>query len=198
MIPSVTAFAALSGPLPKLGVVVAAALVALTLLAGSDRVKAMAMLGALVLAPILLLADIWHSPQLRTVHRHPLFGLAAGLLALAVVAAIAVLLARRPRLLAPLVVLAVPFRVPIQAGGTTSNLLVPLYVVVAAGALAFIVPALREDEGAPAPPLPRPSRRDRNREQEVKTRPASEGRRFTPWIERLLALYVVLYGVQAV
>jgi hypothetical protein len=198
MIPSVTAFAALSGPLPKLGVVVAAGLVALTLLAGSDRVKAIAMLGALVLAPILLLADIWHSPQLRTVHRHPLFGLAAGLLALAVVAAIAVVLARRPRLLAPLVVLAVPFRVPIQAGGTTSNLLVPLYVVVAAGALAFIVPALREDERAPAAPLPRPSRRDRTREQEVKARPASEGRRFTPWIERLLALYVVLYGVQAV
>src|SRR6185437_16134493 len=194
MIPNVTAFAALSGPLPKLGVVVAAALVALTLLAGSDRVKAMAMLGALVLAPILLLADIWHLPQLRTVHRHPLFGLAAGLLALAVVAAIAVLLARRPRLLAPLVVLAVPFRVPIQAGGTTSNLLVPLYVVVAAGALAFIVPALREDERAPAAPLPRPSRRD----QPVKPRPASEGRRFTPWIERLLALYVVLYGIQAV
>ena len=196
MIPSVTAFAALSGPLPKFGVVVAAALVAVTLLAGNDRVKAGAMLGALALAPVLLLADIWHSPQLRTVHRHPLFGLVAALLALAVVAAIAVALARQPRLLAPLAVLAVPFRVPIQAGGTTSNLLVPLYVVVAAGALAFIVPALREDEGPPAPPLPRPSRRDRD--GQAKARPPSERRRFTPWIERLLALYVVLYGVQAV
>jgi putative inorganic carbon (hco3(-)) transporter len=196
MIPSVTAFAALSGPLPKLGVVVAAALVAVTLLADNDRVKASAMLGALVLAPILLLADIWHSPQLRTVHRHPLYGLVAALLALAVVAAIAVVIARRPRLLAPLVVLAVPFRVPIQAGGTTSNLLVPLYVIVAAGALAFIVPALREDPLAPAAPLPRPSRRDRD--GQARAGAHSERRRFTPWIERLLALYVVLYGIQSV
>jgi putative inorganic carbon (hco3(-)) transporter len=196
MIPGVTAFAALSGPLPKLGVVVAAAFVAVALLTGNDRAKAGAMLGALVLAPILLLADIWHSPQLRTVHRHPLYGLVAALLALAVVAAIAVAIARRPRLLAPLIVLAVPFRVPIQAGGTTSNLLVPLYVVVAAGALAFIVPALREDELAPAAPLPRPSRRDRD--GQARDHPPAERRRFTPWIERLLALYVVLYAIQAV
>ena len=160
MIPGVIALAALTGPLPKLGVVVAAGLVAMTLLVDSKRARASAMLGALVLAPVLLLADIWHSPQLRTVHRHPLLGLVAALLALAVVAAIAIAISKRPTLIAPLVVLAVPFRVPIQAGGSTSNLLVPLYVVVAAGALAFIVPALREDERPAPPPLPRPSRRD--------------------------------------
>jgi len=196
MIPGVTAFAALSGPLPKLGVVVAAALVALMLLAGNDRLKAGAMLGALALAPVLLLADIWHSPQLRTVHRHPLYGLVAGLLAVAVVAAIAVVITRRPRLLAPLILLAVPFRIPIQAGGSTSNLLVPLYVIVAAGALAFIVPALRADELMPAAPLPRPSRHDRDGHADA--RPVRKRRRLGPWIERLLALYVVLYGIQAV
>jgi O-antigen ligase len=196
MISGVTAFAALTGPLPKLGVVVAAGLAALTLLTGNDRVKAGAMLGALALAPVLLLADIWHSPQLRTVHRHPALGLVAALLALAVIGAIAVAIARHPRLLAPLVVLAVPFRVPIQAGGTTSNLLVPLYVVVAAGALAFIVPALREPEEPPAPPLPRPSRRRDGRTLDESRRP--QRARFSPWIERLLAVYVVLYGVQAV
>ncbi len=38
--------------------------------------------------------------------------------------------------------LALPFRVPISTGGNTSNLLVPLYFVVAAGALAWLVPAL--------------------------------------------------------
>src|ERR1700744_4073879 len=102
MMPSVIALAALTGPLPKLGVVAAAGLVAMTLLIGSKRASASAMLGALVLAPVLLLADIWHSPQLRTVHRHPLLGLVAALLALVVVAAIAVAIARRPRLLAPL------------------------------------------------------------------------------------------------
>jgi O-antigen ligase len=149
------------------------------------------MLGALGLAPALLLADIWHSPQLRTLHRHPLVALVGALLALAVVAAIAVAIARRPILFAPLAVFAVPFRIPIQAGGTTSNLLVPLYVVVAAGALAFIVPALREDELLAAPP-PLPSRRDRD------GRPPPRRRHESRWITRLLALYVVLYGLQSV
>ena len=40
------------------------------------------MLGALVLAPVLLLADIWHSPQLRVVHRHPLAAAVGGVVAL--------------------------------------------------------------------------------------------------------------------
>ncbi|HEY1509687.1 MAG TPA: O-antigen ligase family protein [Solirubrobacteraceae bacterium] len=199
MIPSVIALAALTGPLPKLGVVVAAGLVAMTLLVESKRARASAMLGALMLAPVLLLADIWHSPQLRTVHRHPLFGLVAALLALAVVVAIAIAISKRPTLIAPLVVLAVPFRVPIQAGGSTSNLLVPLYVVVAAGALAFIVPALREDEGPAAAPLPRPSRRDEAaRAREAAAAPSKPRARVSTWIERLLALYVVLYAVQSV
>jgi len=94
-------------------------------------------------------------------------------------------------LFAPLAVFAVPFRIPIQAGGTTSNLLVPLYVVVAAGALAFIVPTLAEDQPLTAP-TPLPSRRDRDgRPPPPRPHPAR-------WIARLLALYVVLYAVQSV
>ena len=101
------------------------------------------MLGALVLAPLLLLADIWRSQQLSVVHRHPLVAALAALAGLAAVALLALALARRPSLLAPLVLIALPFRIPIAAGGTTSNLLVPLYLVVGAAALAFIVRALR-------------------------------------------------------
>ncbi|MBV9366724.1 MAG: hypothetical protein JOY89_21005, partial [Solirubrobacterales bacterium] len=52
---------ALSGPLPKLGVVAAALLAGVVMLHRDLRFQALAMLGALVLAPILLLADIWHS-----------------------------------------------------------------------------------------------------------------------------------------
>src|SRR5204863_7521602 len=49
------------------------------------------------------------------------------------------------------------------------------------------------------PTLPLPSRLDLDRDQRATTRrPASRCRRFTPWIERLLGLYVVLYAVQAV
>ena len=46
---------------------------------------------------------------------------------------------------------ALPFRVPVQAGGSTANLLVPLYVVIGAGALAWLVPRLA---GAPRAATP--------------------------------------------
>ena len=166
--------AALTGPLPKLGVVAVAGLAAAALLLADARRRALAMLGALVLAPVLLLADIWHSPQLSIVHRHPLA--AAGLAAagLVLVCALAILVDRRPPMLGVLAVLALPFRVPIAAGGTTSNLLVPLYLVVAAGSVAFVVRGLRGSA-----------------EQDSRT--VAPG-----WIERLLALYIVLYALQAV
>ena len=140
------------------------------------------MLGALLLAPVLLLADIWHSPQLATVHRHPLIAAAVALGGLAIIAALAVLIGRRPMLMGALVVVALPFRVPIQAGGTTSNLLVPLYLVVAAASLAFIVPALR-NRADPA----LSSRSDGVREQPR-----------IGWLEPLLAAYVLLYALQSV
>ncbi len=173
------ALAALSGPVPKAGVVLAALLVAVALVYPHARARAAAMLGALVLAPALLLADIWNSHQLSVIHRHPLVATALGLVGLAVVALLARQIARRPLLLAPFVVATLPFRVPIAAGGTTSNLLVPLYLVVGAGTLAFVVPALRGRDGAVGndgvAPSPPPMR----------------------WVERLLALYVVLYAIQA-
>jgi putative inorganic carbon (HCO3(-)) transporter len=204
MILTVIAFAALTGPLPKLGIAAVALLVATTLLAPDVRVRAGAMLGALVLSPVLLLSDIWDSPQLRLVHRHPLPALVAAIVALAALGAVAALMARRPPLLALLSVLALPFRVPIQAGGKASNLLVPLYFVVAAGALAWMVPVLAQ------------SRRDRRARAAVRSRrpegrhgvaPASEPAPArteprpppaTVWVQRLLAVYVVLYAIQAV
>ncbi len=176
------ALAALTGPLPKVGVVVVALFAAGTLLVRGRRNRALMMLGALVLSPVLLLTEIWNSPQLHVVHRHPLFALVGAILALAALAAVAVLIARHPGLLAPLAVLALPFRVPIQAGGTTANLLVPLYLVVAAGALAWIVPALRQPAASDA----------RNSDNED----GSGG--WAIWVERLLALYIVLYGLQAI
>jgi len=165
---------ALSGPLPKVGIVLAAALAAVAMLHRDSRVQALAMLGALVLAPILLLGDIWHSPQLGIVHRHPLVAAVGAVIALAAVAAAAVLVAKRPEVL--------PFRIPISAGGVTSNLLVPLYFVVAAGAVAFIVTTWR----GRAPP-------------EAATPEAATPPRDGPvrWLEWLLAGYVVLYALQA-
>src|SRR5450755_571805 len=204
MILAMLALAALTGPLPKVGVVVAALLVAAALLAPDIRLRASAMLAALVLSPVLLLSDIWDSPQLRLVHRHPLPALVGAVVALAALGAVAALIARRPPLLALLSLLALPFRIPIQAGGQTSNLLVPLYFVVAAGALAWIVPVLagnlRERRARAAVRSRRPEGRH-GAEPVAEPEPsASDPRPSAPilWVQRLLALYIVLYGIQAV
>jgi putative inorganic carbon (hco3(-)) transporter len=174
----VTEFAALSGPTPKAGVVVVALLAAWALLASEPRARATAMVGALVLSPVLLLADIWHSPQLSLVHRHPVYAAGGALIAVALIVVAGLLIVRWPALLGVLALIALPFRIPISAGGTTSNLLVPLYLVVASGAVAFIVVAWRDE-----------------RELEPDAAAATVGAR---WVERLLALFVVLYAVQAI
>jgi O-antigen ligase len=67
--------------------------------------------------------------------------LAVGLaLALVVVAVLAVLMRRRGEAFPLLAVLALPFRVPISTDGKSVNLLVPLYVVIAAGTLVHLLP----------------------------------------------------------
>jgi O-antigen ligase len=184
----VIAFAALTGPLPKLGVIAVALLAAGAILTREDRLRAWAMLAALALAPTLLLADIWHSPQLSVVHRHPLPAAVGAAVALALLGGVAVLLARRPRLVAPLAVLALPFRVPIAVGGDTYNLLVPLYFVIAAACLAWVVPVLFADRAGAGPAVAGPGEDD----GQGRLRPALH--RF----EQILAGYLVLYAIQAI
>jgi putative inorganic carbon (HCO3(-)) transporter len=174
----VLTIAALSGPLPKLGVIAAALLAGWVILATDHQQRAWAMLGALVLAPVLLLADIWSSPQLRIVHRHPLEAVVAAAAIVVVLVFVAAVLVRQPGWLAPLAMLALPFRVPISISGTTSNLLVPLYFVVAAGSLAWIFPRLLGGRGSQA------------------TTPATPTT--TKLFEKLVALFLVLYAVQAI
>ena len=53
---------------------------------------------------------------------------------------LALAIRRWPSVLPVLAVGTLPFRVPIAIGGSTANLLVPLYGVVAAGVLAYAVP----------------------------------------------------------
>ncbi len=122
--------------------VVAAALAAWAVLGRTVRSRAWAMLGALVLTPVLLVAEIWNSPQLESVRDRGPLALAAAAVGVAAMAALALLFARRPGVLAVAAVAALPFRVPVQSGGSTANLLVPLYVVIGAGALAWLVPRL--------------------------------------------------------
>jgi len=77
--------------------------------------------------------------------------LAGAVLGAAVAIALLVILMRRYEDAFPLLaVLALPFRLPISAEGRTVNLLIPLYLVVAAGVLAHLLPRLlRREERAP-------------------------------------------------
>jgi putative inorganic carbon (hco3(-)) transporter len=173
----------LAGPWPRIGVVAAAVFAAMAMLARSDERRAWAMLGALVLAPVLLLDDVWHSAQLNFVHRHPAETIVGAVVVLIVLGVAAYLIHRRPWLVAPLAALTLPFRIPINSGGNTNNLLVPLYFVIAASALAWLVPMLwsmrAEAQFASANREPRPRR--------------AEALLF----EKLLAAVVVLYALQA-
>jgi len=101
----VLTLAALTGPLPKAGVVAVALLAVGAILFSDARSRGISMLGALALAPVLLLDDIWHSPQLSLVHRHPLLAAAVVGLGLCGLCRGARLLSHPPSLLPPLVAL---------------------------------------------------------------------------------------------
>jgi putative inorganic carbon (hco3(-)) transporter len=164
----VITLAALTGPFPKGGAVVVAALAGVVLVASSDRHRAIAMLGALVVSPPLLLASIWQDSRLHFVHHHPVYAAGVGVLALLAVVVLAVAIDRWPVALPVLAVVALPFRVSVAG----SDLLVPLYFVIGAGSLRFAFRALRASGDG-------------------------ESERETGWLERLLALSVVLYALQA-
>jgi len=164
----------LSDFLASAGVLVAAAGAAGAILFPPGRLRAVAMLAALVLFPALILGDQWHSHQIADLRDHPARLAALGLLALVASAALALLFRHWPILLPLAIVAALPFRVPLHAGGDTANLLVPLYLVIAGGVLAT---AAREWRVTPAL---------------LTTGPAGP----TAWLPRLLAAFVVLYAAQ--
>ena len=140
----------MDAPVPLIAVALAAAA---AIVGPSPRVRAGAMLLALLLAPVLLVSHIWDTEQFEPLRDHPLPALALTGAALVALAGLAFLFDGRPWAFPLAAAAALPFRVPIASGGSTSNLLVPLYVVVAAGALAYAVPRLRgrRDVEEPAP-----------------------------------------------
>jgi O-antigen ligase len=103
------------------------------------------MLVALALAPVIVLGSVWDEPRVVE-FRDGAAGVAAALCAAAALTAGATLSFRRFPAAFPIAALAaLPLRVPIEIGGETANLLVPLYVVIAGGALAYAL----ERPGAP-------------------------------------------------
>jgi O-antigen ligase len=99
------------------------------------RLRLAAMAAALFLAPILVLGDVWDEPRVVD-FRHS--GTQIGLAAVVVIGGLALLtfVFRRYASALPMIAVAVlPLRVPLEIGDETANLLVPLYVVIAAGVI---------------------------------------------------------------
>ena len=120
--------------------------------------------------------------------------------ALAVILALALLMGRRREAFPLLAILALPFRVPIAADGRTVNLLIPLYLVVAAGTLSRLAPRLLGRGGGEA-------RREGEDPGEGREGGSGDGRggtslrRGSAWLsprglEWLLLASVVVYAVQ--
>jgi O-antigen ligase len=129
----------MDAPVP---LIIAALLAAGALVARGPRVRAGAMVGALVLAPVILGFHIADSDQVEPLRDHPSLAAAGAVGAVVALALLALLFDRRPAWLPVAAAATLPFRVPIASGGSTANLLVPLYLVVAAGAAAYAIPRL--------------------------------------------------------
>jgi len=158
----------LSDFLAAAGLLIAAAACAASILLAPGRARSLAMALAIGLFPLLILGDQWHTTQIVAL-RHDDARIAALLLGGAVaVGALAYAFRRWPVLLPLAIVAALPFRVPLHAGGDTANLLVPLYLVIAAGVVFTLV---RDWRSPPSDWTPRP-------------------------LAYLLATFVVLYAVQ--
>jgi putative inorganic carbon (HCO3(-)) transporter len=158
----------LSDFLAAAGLLIAAAACAASILLAPGRARSLAMLLAIGLFPLLILGDQWHTTQIVDL-RHDDARIAALLIGGAVAVGVLAYAFRRWPVLLPLaIVAALPFRVPLHAGGDTANLLVPLYLVIAAGVVFTL---LRDWRSPPSTWTPRP-------------------------LAYLLAAFVVLYAVQ--
>jgi O-antigen ligase len=189
-----------SAPGEKVGLIALALLAAAAVLlrppAVSRRTHAAMLLGTAVLTPVLLAIDVWSSSPLRHLRAHPALAAAVLVAAIAAVAALAVLFVWRPAALPLAVISMLPFRVPISSAGTTANLLVPLYVVLAAGVTARCLHALGARRGRLQGTACTPDeRRLTDRRAQARHR---AGAFVSPrTLEWLLMASVVLYAVQA-
>jgi O-antigen ligase len=118
------------------GLFLAVFAVAVAMLSEPSMRRSAAMLVALALIPVLILADQWHSAEITDLRDDAARFVVLGLVAVIAVVALTLLFRRRPILMPLALIAAVPFRIPIHAGGEEANLLIPLYLVIAGGVLA--------------------------------------------------------------
>ncbi len=182
--------------LAALGILLAAAASAGTILLPPGRLRSIAMLAALALFPALILGDQWHSHQIVDLREHTSRLIALGVLGVVATLALAYVFRRWPILLPLAIVFALPFRVPLHAGGDTANLLVPLYLVIAGGVLSVVVGEWQERGGVDLGAGFFAGRRSSLAESAVRKtgrRPQIDPPTLLPYV---LAGFVLLYALQ--
>lgn len=157
--------------LEALGILAACGAAAAALVLGDRRARLAALVSALVLAPLLVLGSVWDEPRVVDFRTSSAQVGGALVVAGAGVAALSAAFRRARWLFAVAAFAALPLRVPVEIGGETANLLVPLYLVIAAGLLTQLL---------------------------VSREPSGERREArSPWLRRLLAASIALYALQA-
>ena len=151
------------------------------------------MLLALVLFPVLILGDQWHSTQIVDLRDHTSRMVALGVVGVVAAIALAAFFRRWPILLPLAIVAVLPLRVPLHAGGDTANLLVPLYLVIAGGVLASVSRMWAADAPRAGGVVGGTAPEDALATAGGGGSPAATPARLLPWV---LAGVVVLYALQ--
>jgi len=156
--------------------IVAAGCVGVAIVDGPSKRRSVFMAAAIILAGVLLAADQWNATQVAELRGSPGLLAAVFVVGAAAIAATASLIRRWPVLLPVLILIALPFRIPLELGGEEANLLVPLYLVMAGGVAATIWGRFTEAQPASWRVSPEPTGLAR-------------------WLKPLLAASVVLYAL---
>lgn len=135
--------AVIPAPVRDLTSILLAGLLAIGLLARAPAGRWTALLAALAIAPLLLAGVALGDDRANRLLEQPLLLVVGGLAGIAVLAVLVALLVRWPTLLPVLIAIALPLRLPISVGGESVNLLLPLYGLIGAGAVAAAIAAQR-------------------------------------------------------
>jgi O-antigen ligase/polysaccharide polymerase Wzy-like membrane protein len=174
--------------LQLLGMLVTCGAAAVALLARDPRLRYGAAAVALIAAPALVAGDVWHSSRLVDLRSHPAKLAAATAVALLAVGGAAAVFRRFAWIFPVCVFAALPLRVPAQLGGQTSHLLIPLYLVIAAGLACFAYTALVSE----------PENRAGGRRPDDPSAISLADWPAGIWLYRVLAATLVLYAIQTV
>ncbi len=158
-------------PLELVGLLIACGAAAAAILAPEARWQPVALAVALVAAPALVLGDVWDGRQVSDLRDSPAL-IAAAVAAGTVAVGVGAVVMRRIEWAFPVLAFAaLALRLPVQIAGETSNLLIPLYLVIAARLVAMT-----------------------GMERPVAARPQAPA---VAWLRRALAATLALYAVQA-